>query len=128
MMIFLFQEAFLLRGPEHLYNCTYPIYNGELDENGTVYLQASSASGSNFSTAKDSAVKYSRFILKENVATYTGIEFDGDTININTYRTDTDELIDSASIHSRERKAESNPLKFFLSMVVSYIKTIISMF
>ena len=118
----------VLSGHEHLYNCTYPIYNGELDENGTVYLQASSASGSNFSTAKDSAVKYSRFILKENVATYTGIEFDGDEITINTYRTDTDELIDSASIHSRERKAESNPLKFFLSMVVSYIKTTISMF
>lgn len=119
----------VLSGHEHLYNCTYPIYNGELNENGTVYLQASSASGSNFSSPKDSAVKYSRFILKENVATYTGIEIDGDELKISTYRTDTDGLVDSASLHAREsRSKEQSSLRFLISMAISYIKTIISMF
>lgn len=119
----------VLSGHEHLYNCTYPIYNGELDENGTVYLQASSASGSNFSNPKESAVKYSRFVLKENVSTYTGIEFDGDEIKISTYRTDTDELFDSTVIRARTRRQpQKNSIGFLISMAISYIKTIISMF
>ena len=119
----------VLSGHEHLYNCTYPIYNGEIDEKGTVYLQASSASGSNFSNPKDSAVKYSRFVLKENVATYTGIEFDGDEIKISTYRTDTDELVDSTVVCARTRQQpQNNSIGFLIRLAMAYIKTIFSMF
>ncbi len=119
----------VLSGHDHFYSCTYPVYNGEVNETGTVYLETASASGSNFTTPSDGAVKYVRFKLKENVATYTGIEFDGDEIKINSYRTDTDELFDSTVIHAKAHNApQKNPLAFLISMAMSYIKTFISMF
>lgn len=117
----------VLSGNDHMYASSYPVESGEIKEGGTVYVQASSASGSNFSTPDETDLSYLRFILREKTATYTALNFTSDNIEIITYRTDTDEVIDTLNIPTAQ-KSEKNDNAVFFGWALSFVKTVVSMF
>ncbi len=104
-----------LSGHDHMYARTYPIYASEENENGTVYIQASTSSGGNSCTAKDT--RYTAFSLKDAVATYTALEFDNEVLSVKTYRTDTDELIDSFEMSPNEKKSSFSFIEYIKCLV-----------
>ena len=109
----------VLSGHDHFYSRSLPLYSGENSENGTVYLQASSASGSNLYGIN--AEKVNRnvvgYFLDENVPTYTSLVFDDDNINIETYRTDTNEIIDAVNIKNGSYENDSSIFKWLICFI-----------
>ncbi len=66
-----------------------------VDPEGIMYLTASSSSGSKY---YDLVARQQSYIVarwQEDVPTYSLIEVDGNTLTVNTYRTDTNETIDN---------------------------------
>ena len=109
-----------------MYSCTYPVYAGEKNDNGTVYLQASSASGSNIHGASES-LDVIRYAFDEAIATYTALEFEDGNLTINTYRTDTDSLVDTVTLEKSEKQAK-NALQIFIEWLKSFFDTLSKMF
>lgn len=114
-----------LSGHDHMYSCTYPVYAGEKSENGTVYLQASSSSGSNIYGAEES-LDVIRYAFDESIATYTALEFKDGELTINSYRTDTDEVIDTVTLNKTEKQQKSS-IDIFVEWIKSFFKTLSSM-
>lgn len=114
----------VLSGHNHFYSRTYPIYNGGISTVGTVYFEAGSASGGKCSsidiTGKDYIVQ--SFDLKE--ASYSLLTFTDDTIEINSYLTDSGEVFDSFTVVNTE-KAEVNQFGMFAA-IISFFKKLIS--
>ena len=112
----------VLSGHDHFYSRSLPLCGGVSDENGTVYVQASSASGSNFDNIDAENVNLNAIanFLRENVSTYTSLEFGDRNIRITTYRTDTNEIVDSSSVANHSYKNDSS----FLKWLVSFVNTI----
>lgn len=116
----------VLSGHDHMYSCTYPVYAGEKNDDGTVYLQASSASGSNIYGASES-LNVIRYAFEEAIATYTALEFEDGNLTINTYRTDTDTLVDTVTLEKSEKQAK-NALQIFIEWLRSFFDTLSKMF
>lgn len=115
----------VLSGNDHMYSCSYPVRSGKVGE-GTTYLQASSASGSNFGTPKQEQSRYSRFVFREKTATYSLLDVTGKSIDVKTYTTDGDREIDSFTLNKESESTE--PAERIVIYAVSFIKTLISMF
>ena len=117
----------VLAGHTHLYSRTNPMYGGkpaEEGEEGTVYLQTSSASGSNYDPLPEEGT--ASFIVSAfdtRVPTYTALEFGEDTISISTYRTDTDEVIDSFEVENNVSDSKAN----IFTILIALIRTLFSM-
>lgn len=114
-----------LSGHDHMYSCTYPVYSGEINDNGTVYLQASSASGGNIYGANKN-LGVIRYAFDEAVATYTALSFKGDNLTIETYRTDTDAQIDSMTLTKSEKQTKT-AIEYFVEWFRCFIKTFSAM-
>ncbi len=114
-----------LSGHDHMYSCTYPVYAGKINNNGTVYLQASSSSGGNICSAHKN-LDVIRYAFEEPIATYTALEFQNKELTINTYRTDSDEVIDSIDLTKTE-KTRKTFIDLFIEWFKSFIKTLGSM-
>lgn len=95
-----------LSGHDHMYSCTYPVYAGEISDGGTVYMQASSASGSNIHSAYKN-LDVIRYAFEEPIPTYTALEFKDGGLTINTHRTDSDEIIDTVTLDKTEKQPKS---------------------
>lgn len=115
----------VLSGHDHMYSCTYPVYASEVSEGGTVYLQASSSSGSNIHSANKN-LDVIRYAFAEEIPTYTALEFKDGSLTINTYRTDSDEVIDTVNLEKSE-KQEKSFTDIFSEWISSFFKTLSSM-
>lgn len=114
----------VLSGHDHFYSRTEPVYAGEAAEGeGTVYVQSSSASGSNYDPLPEELAWFTETAFDVRVPTFTAFTFTDSAIIGTTYRTDTDEIIDSFEISDNTSNSRANVFTVFVSM----LKTLISM-
>ncbi len=114
----------VLSGHDHFYSRTKVMYGGkEADSEGTVYVQSSSASGSNYDPLPEVLPKYTVTAFDVRVPTYTAFTFTDNAIIGKTYRTDTDAVIDSFEITDNTSDTNAN----IFSIAVSFFKTLFSM-
>lgn len=84
----------VLSGHDHVHCRTYPLKNGQIDTDGTVYLSENSSSGSKYSGAPETAPWYAASCRQDRAPTYSVLAFEDDTLTLDTYRADTAETID----------------------------------
>lgn len=113
-----------LSGHDHFYSRTDTMYAGKAtDGEGTVYVQSSSASGSNYDPLPESTASFTVSAFDVRVPTYTAFTFTDDVIVGTTYRTDTDIVIDSFEITDNTTNTDIN----FISALFFFFKTLFSM-
>ncbi len=113
-----------LSGHDHFYSRTDTMYAGEVtDGEGTVYVQSSSASGSNYDPLPETAASFTVSAFDVRVPTYTAFKFTDGAIVGTTYRTDTDEIIDSFEIIDNTTDSDVN----FFTIIILFFKTLFSM-
>lgn len=114
----------VLSGHDHFYSRSKAMNAGEAtDGEGTVYIQSSSASGSNYDPLPEELPIYTVSAFDVRVPTYTAFTFTADAISGVTYRTDTDEVIDTFEIKDNTTDSSAN----IFAVAVSMIKTLLSM-
>ena len=113
----------VLAGHTHLYSRTDPMYGGKPADEGTVYLQTSSASGSNYDPLPEKLASFIVSAFDTRVPTFTALEFEGDNLTVSTYRTDTDEVIDSFEVPDNISDSEAN----IFTIMIALFKTMFSM-
>ncbi len=114
----------VLSGHDHFYSRTQPVYAGESAEGeGTVYVQSSSASGSNYDPLPEEFAWYTETAFDVRVPTFTAFTFTENAIIGTTYRTDTDEIIDAFEVADNTSDSTANVFTVFISMM----KTLIAM-
>ncbi len=113
----------VLSGHDHLYSRTKIMYGGKEAEEGTVYLQTSSASGSNYDPLPEETASFIVSAFDTRVPTYTALTFTEDTIEISTYRTDTNESIDTFTVFDNDSDSVAN----FFTVIFSIFRTLFSM-
>ncbi len=114
----------VLSGHDHFYSRTNAMLAGEAtDSEGTVYIQSSSASGSNYDPLPDELADFTVEAFDVRVPTYTAFTFTQDKIIGKTYRTDTDEIIDEFEIDDNENDSSAN----IFSIAFSFFQTLFSM-
>ena len=114
----------VLSGHDHLYSRTEVMCGGKKAEGeGTVYVQSSSASGSNYDPLPEETASFIVSAFDVRVPTYTAFTFTDDAIIGTTYRTDTDEIIDSFEVADNTSNSNAN----IFTMVISIFRTLFSM-
>lgn len=113
----------VLSGHDHLYSRTKVMYGGKEADEGTVYLQTSSASGSNYDPLPEQTASFIVSAFDTRVPTYTALTFGGETIEVSTYRTDTDEIIDSFEVEDNTSDSKAN----IFTVIFSIFRTLFSM-
>ena len=99
------------------------MYGGKEAEEGTVYLQTSSASGSNYDPLPEETASFIVSSFDTRVPTFTALNFGEDTLEISTYRTDTDEVIDSFKVEDNVSDSKANAF----TVIFSIFRTLFSM-
>ncbi len=114
-----------LSGHDHIYSRTVPTYGGKIAEGeGTVYIQSTSASGSNYDDLNDSKLSsFTVSVFDTNIPTYTALTFTDEAIIGTTYRTDPDEIVDSFEILDNTTNSSAN----FFTILFMMIRTLFSM-
>lgn len=113
-----------LSGHDHFYSRTDTMFAGKVTEGeGTVYVQSSSASGSNYDPLPESTASFTVSAFDVRVPTYTAFTFTDDAIIGTTYRTDTDETIDSFTVNDNTTDSDVN----IFTVIFSFFKTLFSM-
>lgn len=113
-----------LSGHDHFYSRTDTMFAGEVTEDeGTVYVQSSSASGSNYDPLPESTASFTVSAFDVRVPTFTAFTFTDDAIIGTTYRTDTDEIIDSFEITDNTTDSNAN----LFTAIISFFKTLFAM-
>ncbi len=113
-----------LSGHDHLYSRTAVMHSGKVtDGEGTVYVQSSSASGSNYDPLPQQLASFTVSAFDVRVPTYTAFTFSSDSISAVTYRTDTDEIIDEFEIADNTNDSSAN----IFSVLIAIFKTLFSM-
>lgn len=113
-----------LSGHDHFYSRTDTMYAGKItDGEGTVYVQSSSASGSNYDPLPETTASFTVSAFDVRVPTYTAFTFGDDAIVGTTYRTDTDEIIDSFEVTDNTTDSNAN----FFTAIFSFFRTLFSM-
>lgn len=114
----------VLSGHDHFYSRTEVMHGGRIsDGEGTVYVQSSSASGSNYDPLPDELASYTVSAFDVRVPTYTAFTFTDGAILGATYRTDTDEIIDEFEVADNKSDSSAN----IFSVVFSMLKTLFTM-
>lgn len=113
----------VLAGHTHLYSRTNPMYGGKPAEEGTVYLQTSSASGSNYDPLPENLASFIVSAFDTRVPTFTALEFSEENLVVSTYRTDTDEVIDTYEVPDNDSDSTAN----IFTIIVSFFRTMFSM-
>ena len=113
----------VLAGHTHLYSRTNPMYGGKPAEEGTVYLQTSSASGSNYDPLPEELASFIVSAFDTRVPTFTALEFSEENLVVSTYRTDTDEVIDTYEVPDNDSDSTAN----VFTIIISFFRTLFSM-
>ncbi|MDR1629470.1 MAG: metallophosphoesterase family protein [Oscillospiraceae bacterium] len=128
----------VLSGHEHIHGRTYPLKGGSVVENGgTVYLAAPSASGSNMNHT-DERPDYIAAAYDFNVPGFNIISFADGALSVKTYRSDNQEIVDEFTIEKDTSTPASTPdsnsgffhkvLKWFVNNLLSRILPYIPFF
>lgn len=113
-----------LSGHDHFYSRTDTMFAGEIAEGeGTVYVQSSSASGSNYDPLPESTASFTVSAFDVRVPTFTAFTFTDSAIVGTTYRTDTDEIIDSFEITDNTTNSDVN----LFTAIISFFRTLFAM-
>ncbi len=113
----------VLAGHDHLYSRTNIMYGGKEADEGTVYLQTSSASGSNYDPLPEETASFIVSAFDTRVPTFTALTFSGDKLEVSTYRTDTDEIIDTFEVTDNLSDSKAN----CFTILVSIFRTLFAM-
>lgn len=114
----------VLSGHDHLYSRTEVMYGGKISGGeGTVYIQSSSASGSNYDPLPETLASFTASAFDVRVPTYTALTFTDDAIIGTTYRTDTDEVIDTFEVEDNKTDSQAN----IIAVIISIFRTLFSM-
>lgn len=113
----------VLSGHDHFYSRTKVMYGGKEAEEGTVYLQTSSASGSNYDPLPEETASFIVSAFDTRVPTFTALDFTENGLEISTYRTDTDEVIDTFEVEDNVSDSKAN----FFTVIFSILRTLFSM-
>lgn len=114
----------VLSGHDHLYSRTDIMHGGKIsDGEGTVYVQSSSASGSNYDPLPETLASHTVSAFDVRVPTYTAFTFTDDAIVGKTYRTDTDAVIDEFEISDNASDSSAN----IFSVIFSLLRTLFTM-
>lgn len=110
----------VLSGHNHSYSRSKELRENKESSNGTVYLEASTSSGSNSRTPSYS--KFSDFVYEQEAVTYSVLNFSNSKIDIETYDATTDELIDNYSLNENEGNKSKNfsLIKYFISLIAVF--------
>ncbi len=117
-----FDIDLVLSGHNHFYSRTYPIYNGGIGALGTVYFEAGSASGSKCSSYDTSADGLIVKSVDLSGASYSLLTFTKDTIEVNSYLTDSGEVFDSFTVVNTDA-ADASEVSFF-SAIIKFFKSV----
>ena len=120
-----YQMDLVLSGHDHAYARTFAVKDGKAAPDGTVYLQAGSASGGkngHFSPEGNSFIEFA-YDVESGYASYSMLDFTGDTLTVNSFVTGSEEPFDTFSVTARsEREPTSSRsilatiLKFFITL------------
>ncbi len=113
----------VLSGHDHLYSRTKVMFGGKEAAEGTVYLQTSSASGSNYDPLPEETASFIVSAFDTRVPTFTALTFGEETIEVSTYRTDTDEVVDSFEVEDNISDSKAN----CFTVIFSIFRTLFSM-
>lgn len=114
----------VLSGHDHLYSRTETMYGGRItDGEGTVYVQSSSSSGSNYDPLPEETASFIVSAFDVRVPTYTAFTVSGDSLVGTTHRTDTDEIIDTFEVADNISDSHAS----IFSVVFSLFRTLFSM-
>lgn len=113
----------VLSGHDHLYSRTKTMYGGKESDEGTVYLQTSSASGSNYDPLPEETASFILSAFDTRVPTFTSLTFNEDSVEISTYRTDTDEAVDTFELTDNDSDSDAN----CFTIIFSIFRTLFSM-
>ncbi len=114
----------VLSGHDHLYSRTEAMYGGKKAEGeGTVYVQSSSASGSNYDPLPETLASFTVSAFDVRVPTYTAFTFTDEAIIGTTYRTDTDAVVDSFEVEDNESDSGAN----IFTVIFSILRTLFTM-
>lgn len=115
----------VLSGHNHFYSRTYPIYNGEVSSIGSVYFEAGSASGSKCGSYDSVNTDYIVHSVALKEASYSLLTFGEDTIEINSYLTDSGEVFDSFTVVNTEKASTLPPFGLF-ARIIAFFEQILS--
>ncbi len=113
----------VLSGHDHFYSRSKIMNSGKKSEEGTVYVQSSSASGSNYDPLPETLPDYTVTAFDVRVPTYTAFTFTENSLTGTTYRTDTDEIIDTFEIADNPSDTDTN----IFGIAISFFRTLFSM-
>jgi len=91
-----------LSGHDHNYSRTYALTADEKDVNGTVYMQANTASACNIHNFDASSYPKIEFSYELQEASYSLLTVTEDTITVNSYTTDSDVCFDTFTLTKGE--------------------------
>lgn len=112
----------VLCGHDHFYSRTEVMYQGkQTDGEGTVYLQSSSASGSDYDPLPEELASFVTTAFDTRVPTYTALTFTDDAIVGTTYRTDSEEVIDSFEVADNTTNSKTNIFSVLITMFKTYL-------
>lgn len=120
-----FDIDLVLSGHNHFYSRTYPIYNGGIGALGTVYFEAGSASGSkcsSYDTSDDGLIVKS---VDLSGASYSLLTFTENTIEINSYLTDSGEIFDSFTVVNTD-SADATQVSF-LAAIIKFFRSVFAL-
>ncbi len=120
-----FDIDLVLSGHNHFYSRTYPIYNGGIGALGTVYFEAGSASGSKCSSydTSDDGLIVKSFDLSG--ASYSLLTFTENTIEVNSYLTDSGEVFDSFTVVNTGAANAADVS--FLAAVIKFFRSVLAL-
>ena len=122
-----FEIDLVLSGHDHRHCRTYPIKNNEIvaDGEGVVYLCANSSSGSKFSGVPETAPWYAANSSQLNAPAYTVLDFEKNSITINTYRADNMETTDAEYIMVKSAPTGKVPTQSLFEWILIAMKTLV---
>ncbi len=120
----------VLSGHDHNYSRSYKIKNSRISDDGVIFLSAGSASGSNLGHPRSDVPSFAACAPDIDSATYTVLDFGRDSIELRSFRTDTNECFDEYTLtnssHSGEIPAVSSLLSRVINIIIAGLKGIFS--
>lgn len=115
----------ILSGHNHFYSRTYPIFDGEISSIGSVYFEAGSASGGKCSSYDTSEQEYIVHSVDLKEASYSLLTFGEETIEVNSYLTDSGEIFDTFTVVNTEKASTLPPFGLF-ARLIAFFESILS--
>lgn len=121
-----YQLDLVLSGHDHAYARTPATKDGKAASDGTVYLQAGSASGGkcgHFSAEGKSYIEFA-YDVPSGDASYSMLYFSGDKLTVKSFITGNETPFDVFTLSARSERSASTSFAFFANIIQIFIKLI----